>query len=56
MTDVDFMSYTGKPINEVVFWHQTRTIELPAFNIVLKPEHKRRGSDAGPAWFVRQLW
>lgn len=56
VTDVDFMSYAGKPINEVVFWHEARNIELPAFDVVFEPKRERRGSDAGSPWFMGQVW
>lgn len=33
ITDVDVMVYAGKPLNEVVFWHDEGTVELPAWNL-----------------------
>lgn len=39
-TDVDTMSYAGKAVNEVVFWHgedgEGLEVELPAWNVTLR--------------------
>lgn len=36
ITDVDQVSYAGQPLNKLVYWHERREIELPAFNVTLK--------------------
>ncbi|KAK3673945.1 hypothetical protein LTR78_006147 [Recurvomyces mirabilis] len=35
-TDVDVASYAGLPINEVVFWHDEKVVELPAWRVKLR--------------------
>ncbi|TKA72252.1 hypothetical protein B0A55_06816 [Friedmanniomyces simplex] len=40
ITDVDPASYAGLPINEVVFWHGERVVELPAWRVKMKREEE----------------
>jgi hypothetical protein len=35
-TDLDPASYAGKPINEIVFWHEHDVVELPAWRVKMK--------------------
>lgn len=42
-SDIDVPgTYAGLPLNEVVFWHEARTVELPAWKLILKPKKGRR--------------
>lgn len=36
VTDVDFATYGGLPVNEVVFWHEEGRVDIPAFNVTFE--------------------
>ena len=41
ITDIDAALYAGRPITEVVFWHEREEVELPAWRVTMK---KSRGA------------
>lgn len=43
-TDVDGLLYAGKAVNELVFWHKKRQVELPAWNVTLELDDKSEDS------------
>lgn len=45
--DVDYASYAGKAINEVVFWLEERVVELPAWRVKMQREV---GGENEPGW------
>ncbi|KIW02256.1 uncharacterized protein PV09_06408 [Verruconis gallopava] len=36
VADMDTVSYGGEPINKIIFWHEKKTLQLPAWNVTLR--------------------
>ena len=45
--DIDSVTYKGIPINEVVFWREQGLLELPAFEVVFKPDVDETAASSG---------
>ncbi|KAF2719234.1 putative FLP FmtA-like protein, betalactamase [Polychaeton citri CBS 116435] len=52
-TDDDVLSYAGRPLNEIIFWHETGEVELPAWRVTLTKVDGGSGSSRGAGLAVQ---